>query len=134
MRRNVGKGKRDRVLDEVVWQGYVDKDRAVSVWYLCRFIGCLDDATASSVLYEIGRNSFTEEADPQKRNALVLIGALRDFNPRAKDCTSVVRTKEDLMRHLAEGAGRDVTDFRDLFEERWMYFSKYVSALTIRVK
>ena len=83
------------------------------------------------VLDEIGRTALSEESDPEKRRAAIILNALRDYNLTASSHESHLWKKHDLKARISEGAGSPITI---RFEEAHRYFRKTVSAMTFMAK
>ena len=101
---------------------------SVDIYYLCRFIGCMSDRAAKSILHEIGRISLSQEGDQEKKKKVVVINAYAEDNPGVKSKTSKLRSREFIVSTLSLGAGRPL---RITKEQMYMYFKKNVTAMTI---
>lgn len=101
----------------------------VEIWYLCRTLGCLSD-TSAQITLEIMGQSLREEVDPERKNAIVIINALKNYNKGAS-VTSTLRTKGSLIFNIRRGAGRPV---EVCSETSHRFFNKKVSAVTIRAR
>ena len=105
---------------------------SVEIWYFCRLLGCLSEASARAVLQEVGWVSLSEGADPEGKRAVVIVNAFKDDNQNITSKTSILRSKESVLRHLSVGAGREVKVVHHIsHEETYKYFAKTVSAMTI---
>ncbi len=103
---------------------------SVSIWYLCRTLGCLYEESVPFVLQTMG-HSLAKEVDPSGENQIVIVNALREDNPNYESRTSVLYSKAMIQKNIAKGAGRSVEIW---LQARHNYYDKIVTAMAFRAK
>lgn len=103
----------------------------VSYWYLSRLLGCLGKTSFKTVLQQIGWETFSGISDPHRENGVVIVNALKDYNPDVTSKTSVPYTKRSLIKNLTTGAGHAIEVGN---EEHCQFLSKIVTAMTLKAE
>ena len=103
---------------------------SVEVWYLSRLISCLSIRSATIVLMGVGR-TLREEVDKNKRNFIVFINALSDYNPEVSTKTSHMYSRKKVLSNIALGAERPVMF---CYESSYRFWNKIVTATVIMAK
>ncbi len=101
---------------------------SVVVFDFCRTLTCLSKKSAKIVLGAIGR-LFSESFDPNKEKRLIVISAMRDYNPTRVTKTSKMYYVQDLLAVLKKESGRTVDAVN---ESTHTYFDQVYTAMTMK--
>lgn len=104
---------------------------SVEIWYFSRMLTCMSERSMRLVLQWIGASSFSPDVDEKKKNKIVIVGAMRDYNPDRVGKSSKLYFIRQILKLLSYGAGRPliVVD-----EAHHMYFDQICTAMTIGAK
>jgi hypothetical protein len=104
---------------------------SVEIFYYCRTLTCLSVRSAEVVLCQTGYFSLSREMNNDRKNAIEIVCATRDYNPTRIGHTSKLYYIKEILAHIARGAGCPV---EIVDEESTKYFDQVYTAMTIRSK